>query len=74
MTLTSFHFVVPNIRSSLITEMVCFIVVFVEGVVTGQSKEERSTTCKRVSDMMKETGFPWCIATLEEVHHDSTNL
>ncbi|XP_071785955.1 cytoplasmic tRNA 2-thiolation protein 2-like [Asterias amurensis] len=37
-----------------------------EGVVTGQSKEERSTTCKRVSDMMKETGFPWCIAALEE--------
>ncbi|XP_038068458.1 cytoplasmic tRNA 2-thiolation protein 2-like isoform X2 [Patiria miniata] len=37
-----------------------------EGVVTGQSKEERATTCQKISDIMKETGFPWYIASLEE--------
>ncbi|XP_022084114.1 cytoplasmic tRNA 2-thiolation protein 2-like [Acanthaster planci] len=37
-----------------------------EGLVTGQSKEDRATTCQRISHMMRETGFPWFIATLEE--------
>ena len=42
-----------------------------EGVVTGQSKEERAITCQRVGVMMKESGFPWCIAALEEVQMKS---